>query len=185
CCLHWGDALKFRFSELSPLPRKIIANIPYNITSDVMWKILVEAVPLGVHKVILLVQKEAAERLTAPVRTKKRGPLGVTLELMAKARPLMKVSPDSFVPPPKVWSTLLCIDIKDNRDLAAQRQWRNFIASGFAQRRKKLLNTLPTIGPSREKWEALFNALHLPLSARAEELTALQWLELYHLAQSL
>lgn len=181
CRLHWGDALKFDFSTLSPLPNKIIANIPYSITSELIWKILAEAVPSGVQKIVLLIQKEAAERLNAPLRTKKRGPLGVTLELMGKMRFLMNVPPHCFIPAPKVWSTLLCIDICDNRFLASDGRWRTFITSAFARRRKKLLNVLPAAPLPRKNQERLFGALNLSLSARAEELTALQWLQLYRL----
>jgi 16S rRNA (adenine1518-N6/adenine1519-N6)-dimethyltransferase len=172
CTIHWCDILKYDLASLSPIPNKVIANIPYNITSDLFWKILTNLAPIGLEKMVILLQKEAAERLTAPVSTKKRGPLSVTLELMGRTKVVMKVSPGSFTPPPKVWSEVICIDLGRNRNLAADPSWRKFISACFAQRRKKLTNNLRSYSFELEKAESALKQLGISSSVRAEELSA-------------
>ena len=177
--LTWGNALLSDLAGLSPVPTKVLANIPYNITTELIWKILIELAPLGLRRLILLVQKEAAERLRADAGTKDRGPLGVTLEMMGTTAPVMDVSPGSFSPPPKIWSQLLCVDITGERALAADPKWRRLLASAFAQRRKKLVNNLLRAGFQREFIETTLSFAGIEADVRAEELTRAQWLALY------
>ncbi len=177
--IHWADATEFPLSTLSPVPNKVIANIPYNITTPLIWNILTDLAPIGLECLILLVQKEAAERLAAPPCSKKRYPLGVTIEHMGEIKSLMTVSPRSFTPPPKVWSSLIKISVLGRKDLAADEKWRNFIFSAFAQRRKKLINNFIAAGYEKNFLESSFGAQKIPLTARAEELTAQQWMSLY------
>ncbi|MST54568.1 ribosomal RNA small subunit methyltransferase A [Pyramidobacter sp. SM-530-WT-4B] len=177
--IFWGDALVADLRRLLPPPNKVLANIPYNITTDLIWKILVELGPRRLERLILLVQKEAADRLNAPPATKERSPLGITLEQMGAVRTLMKVSPGSFNPPPKVWSALISIDLTKNFGLAASPLWRRLLAAAFAQRRKKLVNNLAAAGCGKERSAAIFAAAGIGLAARAEELTAPQWRALF------
>jgi 16S rRNA (adenine1518-N6/adenine1519-N6)-dimethyltransferase len=178
-CLTWRDALSCDFASLSPKPIKVLANIPYNITTDLIWKILTELAPLGLQRLILLIQKEAAERLRAKEHTKDRGPLGVTIEVMGAISPLMNVSPGSFTPPPNVWSQLISIEITQERNLAADPKWRGLLAAAFAQRRKKLVNNLLRAGFQQAVIESSFSFAQIPAGTRAEELTCSQWLDLY------
>ncbi len=182
--IHWADAMEFPLASLSPVPNKILANIPYNITTPLIWKILTDLAPLGLECLILLVQKEAAERLAAPPCSKNRYPLGITIELMGEIEPLMKVSPGSFYPPPKVWSSLIKISILRRKNLAADEAWRNLIFSAFAQRRKKLINNFIAAGYENDSLESAFDALEIPFTARAEELGAQQWLNLYEILKN-
>ncbi len=177
--IHWADATEFPLASLSPVPNKILANIPYNITTPLIRKILTELAPLGLECLILLVQKEAAERLAAPPCSKNRYPLGITIQLMGEIESLMKVSPGSFYPPPKVWSSLIKISILRRKNLAADEAWRAFIFSAFAQRRKKLINNFIAADYEKDSLESAFEALEIPITARAEELTAQQWMNLY------
>ncbi len=174
----WGDAMALDLRSLAPSPNKMVANIPYNITTPLIWKALEELAPLGLQRLVLLIQKEAADRLTAPPRTKERYPLGITLELMGSVHPIMKVSPGSFNPPPKVFSTLVAIEIAGRRDLALNPLWRRMLRAAFSQRRKKLVNNLATAGLSREELEKALGACGISTTARAEELTASQWFDL-------
>ncbi|MDY4033538.1 MAG: 16S rRNA (adenine(1518)-N(6)/adenine(1519)-N(6))-dimethyltransferase RsmA [Pyramidobacter sp.] len=177
--ISWGDVLSVDLRGLFPLPNKVLANIPYNITTDLIWKILAELGPNRLERLILLVQKEAADRLNAPPATKARSPLGITLEQMGAVRTLMKVSPGSFNPPPKVWSALISIALTKNFDLAASPLWRRLLAAAFAQRRKKLVNNLAAAGCDKSELPAIFAAAGIGLAARAEELTAPQWRALF------
>ena len=165
--ISWGDVLSVDLRGLFPLPNKVLANIPYNITTDLIWKILAELGPNRLERLILLVQKKA------------RSPLGITLEQMGAVRTLMKVSPGSFNPPPKVWSALISIALTKNFDLAASPLWRRLLAAAFAQRRKKLVNNLAAAGCDKSELPAIFAAAGIGLAARAEELTAPQWRALF------
>jgi len=176
----WDDVLSVDLRRLFPVPTKVLANIPYNITTDLIWKILVELGPSRLERLILLVQKEAADRLGAPPATKERSPLGITLEQMGTVRTLMKVSPGSFSPPPKIWSALISVDLAENFDLAASPRWRQLLAAAFAQRRKKLVNNLAAAGYDKSELSAFLAAAGIGLAARAEELTSSQWRALYH-----
>lgn len=176
--LNWGDAMRFDLARLSPVPNKILANIPYNITSDLIEKCLRELAPLGLERMLLLVQKEAAMRLSAPPRTKDRGPLGITIELMGGMRKIMDVSPGSFNPPPKVWSSLIAVDVTQNVQLAASPDWRRLMSAAFSRRRRKLTSNLAPLC-EKDRLAVLFEALAISLDARAEELTGEQWIKLY------
>ncbi len=178
--IHWDDALRSDFAAFSPQPNKVIANIPYNITSNLFWKILTELAPAGLVKMVMLIQKEAAERLTAPSSAKERGPLGVTLELMGYTKTIMKVSPGSFTPPPRVWSELICFELRQNHNLAADPEWRRFISACFGQRRKKLINNLKLLGLETGKLTCIFNNLGISPAVRAEELSAELCLNLFN-----
>jgi 16S rRNA (adenine1518-N6/adenine1519-N6)-dimethyltransferase len=175
--LIWGDALETEYSLLSPAPAKVVANIPYNITTPLLWKFL-ETLPSAGY-LLLMVQKEAADRITAPPATKERYPLGITLELMGSARKVLNVPPTAFRPVPAVHSCLLEISLgKEHRELATDRFWRGMLKSGFAQRRKKLLKNLKAF---REDipWQNVFAELGIGENSRAEELSGEKWLALH------
>ena len=176
--ITWEDVMQCSLASLDPLPNKILANIPYNITSPLIWKALEELAPLELTRMILLVQKEAADRLSASPSTRDRCPLGITIELMGSIRSLMKVSPGSFNPPPKVWSTLMLIEVTSNRHLAGNVKWRKMLKAAFAQRRKKLFNNLSVLY-DREMLTSSFDEARAGTDMRAEELTAGQWLALH------
>lgn len=178
--LHWGDGVTFDYTSLVPLPNKIVANIPYHITTPFIWALLESMAPLGMTYIILMVQKEAADRLIAPPRTKERYPLGITIEAMGEARTFMKVSPGSFNPAPRVSSALIEISIKKRVNLANDALWRKIIRAGFAQRRKKLLKNLSIIdlGIEKKNLAICIEGAGLGGNARAEELSVDEWLRL-------
>ena len=177
--LLWGDALAVDYSSLSPVPTKVVANIPYNITTPLLWRLLEQLPEAGTGYFLLMVQKEAAERITAPPGTKERYPLGITLELMGKARSVRTVHPQSFRPVPAVESSLLEIRLSGmHATLPKDSLWRNLLRSSFAQRRKKLSNNLRGFYPS-VSWSEAFERTEIHENARAEELTGEQWLALW------
>ncbi len=177
--LLWGDALAVDYSSLSPAPTKVVANIPYNITTPLLWRLLEQLPEAGTDYFLLMVQKEAAERITASPGTKERYPLGITLELMGKARSVRTVHPRSFRPAPAVESSLLEIRLSGQHlCLPKDSLWRALLRSGFAQRRKKLSNNLRLFRPS-VCWREVFESAEIEENARAEELTAEQWLALW------
>ncbi|PIE54751.1 MAG: ribosomal RNA small subunit methyltransferase A [Dethiosulfovibrio peptidovorans] len=176
--LHWGDGVTFPYETLTPCPNKVVANIPYHVTTPLLWALLEKLAPLGLQYLILMVQKEAADRLVAHEGTKDRYPLGIAIEAMGQAKVYMKVSPGSFRPIPRVHSALVEIWIDDQRELAQDSIWRRILRGGFAQRRKKLTNNLTVLGYEKNELLSAFEQAGISPSARAEDLTSDQWLAL-------
>ena len=165
--LHWGDAVKYDYAPLSPFPNKVIANIPYNITTPLIWELLKFA-QRGLTYHIYMLQKEAADRITAPPDTKARYPLGVCVEAMGHARVVRSVPPECFRPVPEVHSALTEIVIERNFELGGDSVWRELLHRGFARRRKTLANNL-----------AGFAELGGLGRKRAEDLTCDEWIKIY------
>ena len=167
--LHWGDAVKFDYSTLSPFPNKVIANIPYNITTPLIWELLKFA-GNGLTYHLYMLQKEAALRLTAKPDTKERYPLGVTVEAVGRAGIVRNVSRECFRPVPDVDSVLAEIfcNKTENFEIARDPRWSKLIHRGFSQRRKTLANNLKGFA------DALCYG-----RKRAEDLSVDEWLEIY------
>lgn len=179
--IFWGDAVRFDYlSELPEIPTKIVANLPYHITTPIMWTFLEKLIPAGTSYMLLMVQLESAERIASPERSRARSPLGVTVEAMGGAEILRKVPPQAFRPQPRVNSALIEIKIERNRGLANDRTWRALLARSFAQRRKTLVNnwTAGYAGIDRERALAILERAGLSATARAEELPLEKWFEL-------
>ena len=179
--LFWGDAVRFDYrAELPETPTKIVANLPYHITTPILWAFLEKLIPAGVGYMLLMVQLESAERIASPERSRARSPLGVTVEAMGGAEILRKVPPQAFRPQPRVNSALIEIKIEKNRELANDRTWRALLARSFTQRRKTLVNnwTAGYADIDRERALAILDAHGLSATARAEELPLEKWFEL-------
>lgn len=183
----WGDALKGGLPiELDPPPNKMVANIPYHITTPLIWKVLELYPPVGLRYMLLMVQKEAAEKICAPARSKDRYPLGVTIHAMGEARILRKVPPEAFNPSPQVTSALLEITITKGLELPRDKVWRTLIRSAFSHRRKTLLNNLAGLLPgTRHEKAALLEKAGLSVSSRAEELELKHWSALFEILSPL
>ncbi|MBQ4418610.1 MAG: ribosomal RNA small subunit methyltransferase A [Synergistaceae bacterium] len=172
--LHWSDAVKFNYAALEPFPNKVIANIPYNITTPLIWELLKFA-DKGLNKFIFMVQKEAADRIIAKADSKERYPLGVAIEAMGGAKILKSVSPECFKPVPKVKSALIEIKIDKNFELMRDNLFSKLLHIAFAHRRKTLLNNLKNFVSEPEQVLKDFKNL------RAEDLNADDWLKIYNL----
>ncbi|SMG11342.1 16S rRNA (adenine(1518)-N(6)/adenine(1519)-N(6))-dimethyltransferase RsmA [Dethiosulfovibrio salsuginis] len=176
--LHWGDGVTFPYEELYPIPNKVVANIPYHVTTPLIWSIMESLATKGLSYMILMVQKEAADRLVASKNTKERYPLGITIETMGKAKTFMKVSPGSFRPIPRVSSALVEIEIHRRTELPQNHLWRKLMKASFAQRRKKLVNNLTALGWKKDLLESWLEKSDIPTASRAEDLSCDQWLSL-------
>ena len=171
--LHWGDAVKFDYDTLSPFPNKLVANIPYNITTPLIWNLLKYA-SNGLRYYLLMLQKEAALRLTAKPDTKERYPLGIAIEAMGHAAIIHHVSRTCFKPVPKVDSAIVEIVIEKNFELSGNALWRELLHAGFAHRRKTLINNLRGFHEIQDLDLGEF------ANKRAEDLTCCDWLKIYH-----
>jgi 16S rRNA (adenine1518-N6/adenine1519-N6)-dimethyltransferase len=162
-----GDALALDPVALAPRPRKIVANLPYNIATALLLGWLDQIAALD--SLTLMFQREVALRLTTSPRSKSYGRLSVLTQWLTEPRLLFDVPARAFVPPPKVTSSLVQI-VPRLQPLAPalKPMLERVTAAAFNQRRKMLRSSLTTLGPPSE---ALLARANVPPTARAEELT--------------
>ena len=170
----------FLRSPLPPEPTHVVANIPYNITSPILEKVLgsPEAPVTQFDSIILLVQKELADRLSAEPGTKAFGAMTVRCQYLADCETLRIVSPQAFQPPPKVDSAIIRLQ---PRVIATPAQDPHRLAvlvrQGFMSRRKTLANTLQSLVAKKGIYEAL-ETIGCDRNSRAEALSVEQWIAL-------
>lgn len=166
-----GDALRLDWNELVKRPDTLlVSNLPYQISTDLVIDRCLG--PDQVRWMILMFQKEVAQRLTAVPRTKEYGMLSVMAQLHFKMRKVADASPRDFFPAPKVASRVLFFERLEPQGLGEP--FLKFVKRAFAQRRKFLLKNL---GDSVDK--ATLQRLGLKETVRAEELTPAQFVELF------
>lgn len=153
-------------------PFSIIGNFPYNISSQIMfrvleWKALVPAV-------VGMFQKEVAQRIAAGHGNKDYGILSVLIQAWYRVEYLFEVHEQCFVPPPKVKSAVIRLTrLEQPYDIASERRFFNLVKTAFNQRRKQLRNPLKTLFDKAYLQESIF-------SKRAEELTVADFAALSH-----
>ena len=155
----------------SEKPRKIVANLPYNIATPLLlgWLGRVEEY----ESLTLMLQREVAERLIALPRSKSYGRLSVLVQWLAEARILFDVPARAFMPPPRVTSSVVAILPRDEPLSPARRPMLERItASAFGQRRKMLRTSLKPLGLAVDR---LLERAGVPPTARAEELTVAEF----------
>ena len=162
-----GDALAVDAASLAPPPRKIVANLPYNIATPLLLQWLRRAEAFA--SLTLMFQKEVALRLAAAPRTKDYGRLSVMAQWRCAVRRLFDIPARAFVPPPKVTSSVVQL-VTRAAPLApcSFADLERVLAAGFGQRRKMLRQSLKPLGLDAE---ALLAAAGVPPTARAEELS--------------
>jgi len=162
-----GDALTIDPKALVPAPRKIVANLPYNIATALLLQWLPDLA--AYESLTLMFQKEVAARLTAEPRSHAYGRLSVLVQWTARATALFDVAPGSFVPAPKVTSTLVRIEPRPAPLAPCLRDdLERVTAAAFGQRRKMLRQSLKRLDVAPE---ALLAAAGIAPSRRAEELS--------------
>ncbi|MBR1485822.1 MAG: ribosomal RNA small subunit methyltransferase A [Synergistaceae bacterium] len=177
--IYWDDAVKFDYESLNPFPNKVVANIPYNITTPLIWNLL-KFSQKGLRYFLFMLQKEAALRITAPADSKARYPLGVTIEAAGRASIVKNVSRNCFRPVPNVDSALVEIVIDRNFEILNNPEWSELLHQGFSHRRKTLFNNLKNYeNISDIKLREIFASSEIDLNIRAEDLTCEQWLKIY------
>ena len=174
----WGDAVQFDYENKLPwMPNRVIANLPYHITTPLLWVFLEKLVPHGLDYMLLMVQLESAQRITSPHGHRERSPLGITVEAMGTSAILRNVPPSAFRPQPRVNSCIIEIKIENNSTLACDRTWRGLLARSFTQRRKTLVNNWISgyTEIDRKKAIEILERNGLKTTARAEELPLDVW----------
>ena len=157
----------------------VCANLPYYITSPVIMRLLEEKLPF--NKIIVMVQKEAGDRLCAKVGTRESGAVTVAVNYYAKARKLFDVSRGSFMPSPNVDSCVIELDLTQKGDYKVldEKLFFKMIKSAFAQRRKTILNSISSgMGIDKAKLSQAIENAGLSQTTRAEALTMEQLTDL-------
>ena len=150
----------------------VCANLPYYITSPVIMRLLEEKLPFS--KIIVMVQKEAGDRLCARVGSRESGAVTVAVNYYAEAKKLFDVSRGSFFPSPKVDSCVIQLDLTKKGDykVTDESVFFKMVKSAFAQRRKTILNSVSSgMGIEKEKLALAIEKSGLSPTARAEALT--------------
>ena len=150
----------------------VCANLPYYITSPVILRLLEEKLPL--KSLTVMVQKEAAARLCAAPGSKECGAVSVAVHYRSKPQVLFPVGRGSFMPPPKVDSAVIRLDVLQQPPVAVEdEKWFFQVARGaFAQRRKTAANSISaTLGLPKPQVEQALLAAGVAANIRAERLT--------------
>lgn len=173
-----GDVMKLdlqgiiaeHFSGLKTV--KVCANLPYYITSPVIMMLLESR--LNISEIEVMVQQEAAERLTAEIGTRQAGAVSVAVKYHGDSELLFGVSRESFMPSPKVDSAVIKIVLRDEQKYSVkdEKQFFTLVKAAFAQRRKTLVNSISnTVGISKQAVIDALLQLGLDANIRAEKLT--------------
>ena len=156
---------------------KVVANLPYYITTPIIMGLLEQKLPL--ESITVMVQKEVAERMQAQPGTKDYGALTLAVQYYTEAEIIANVPSNCFVPRPNVDSAVIRLKLHEERPVQPQDEAKMFrvIKASFAQRRKTLVNGLkndPALqaeGIDRERIEAAFSQMGLDPNVRGERLT--------------
>jgi len=161
-----GDALKLDPAALTPAPRKIVANLPYNIATALLLRWLDR---IGDYQSLtLMFQREVAERLVATPRSPAYGRLSVIVQWLTEPKILFDLPPRAFVPSPKVTSSVVSLTPRATSLAPAEKgALERVTAAAFGQRRKMLRSSLRTLAVPVEP---LFASTGISPTARAEEL---------------
>lgn len=162
-----ADALKIEPRDLGAAPLRIVANLPYNVSTALLVRWLHAA--NDITDMVLMFQKEVVDRLVAAPRTKDYGRLSVLAQHVCEVRRLFDVPPTAFVPPPKVTSAVARLTPRpQTARLADLRPLERVTAAAFGQRRKMLRGSLAGVYADPV---ATLGRLGLRPTARAEELS--------------
>jgi 16S rRNA (adenine1518-N6/adenine1519-N6)-dimethyltransferase len=164
--------------ELKPEPVKVVGNLPYYITSDIVLRLFKFAKYFD--SMVIMVQREVADRIAAEPGGRDYGVLSATAQLHARVEKLFTVPPGAFSPPPKVFSAVLrlTMDPQQQKLGVVGDGFIDFLRLSFAQKRKTLWNNLKGTYDDRQLKHALASAKVKP-TARAETLTLEQSAAIY------
>lgn len=167
-----GDILKVDIPDImGSEPFKVVANLPYYITTPIIMALLEKHLPIT--DIVVMVQKEVAERMAAQPGGKTYGALSAAVQYYSVPEIALYVPPRSFMPPPEVDSVV--VDCKIRREPAVrvsdEKLFFRVIKAAFGQRRKTLNNALKSLGADKQSIAAVLEAAGIEASRRGETLT--------------
>lgn len=166
-----ADILTVRLGDIAGEPYKVIGNVPYYITTPILFHALEQPRPT---RVVFLVQREVADRVVAAPGSKEYGALSVNVQAVATAEQVFRVAPGAFHPPPKVESAVIRVVPRNNPVIAAHDEaaFSRFVQDAFGMRRKQMkrvLRSILTLSP--EQAGAALAAAAIDPTARPETLS--------------
>lgn len=171
------DALLVDMRQICPAPRVIMSNLPYNISTKLLTNWL--EYPTEIEFMVLMFQKEVADRINASPCTKDYGRLSVITQWLCEVEDLFDLPPSVFTPPPQVTSTVLRITPrKEPLYKAEKKKLENVLRAAFGQRRKMLRSSLKSI---MQDVEPRLKDIGIDASRRAEELTVEEFCKIANL----
>ncbi|WP_338983491.1 16S rRNA (adenine(1518)-N(6)/adenine(1519)-N(6))-dimethyltransferase RsmA [Spiroplasma endosymbiont of Othius punctulatus] len=178
-----GDVLEKDFKSLIDFSKykkvQIISNIPYYITSPIMFKIFNTSDVFS--KAVFMVQKEVAQRICANVGEKPYNNLSITSQFYSKPKYEFTVGKQMFKPIPKVDSAIITLDFSNNHvgEIVDHEKFIAFVRQVFNNRRKTILNNLSQTIGDKAKSETILNSLNIKLTHRPENLTLEELMSVY------
>ena len=172
-----GDILKVDINELMHnRPFKVVANLPYYITSQIILTLLEQRLPIT--RLVTMVQREVAERMIANPENlspkdsaKIYGALSVAVQYFTEPRIIFDVPPSAFLPSPEVTSSVIVCDVRTPPTVADEKLFFRVVRGAFGQRRKTVINSLTGAGFDRDRLNAAFDRAGIEPKLRAENLT--------------
>ncbi len=155
---------------------KVVANLPYYITTPIIMKLLEDK--LNLTSITVMVQKEVAERLTETPGGKNTGSITYSINYYTNAKTILEVPKTSFIPSPKVDSSVIKLDVLDTPKIKVLNEeiFFKIVKCAFMQKRKTLINSLSNSGISnKEILENILTELNIDTRIRAEQLTLEQF----------
>jgi 16S rRNA (adenine1518-N6/adenine1519-N6)-dimethyltransferase len=158
----------------------LVGNLPYSVGGEILKHYLEVDSPL--QRVVVMLQKEVCQRITAKVGDPGYGGLSLLIQKDWDAVYLRTIPPEVFIPKPKVDSGVIVLTPRDPRTLPIfdKKLFTKIVKMGFIQRRKQLKNLLP---PAPMSWDELCSRINCKVSVRAEELSLQQWVEITRIHQ--
>ena len=167
-----GDVLKLDVPTImNHKPFKVVANLPYYITTPIIMSLLESKLPI--ERLVVMVQKEVALRMVAKPGTKDYGALSVAVQYYTEPDIVLDVPPNSFLPAPAVTSSVIRCVLRDKPpvDVIDEKLFFRVVKAGFAQRRKTFSNTMKTTGLSKDRIEELLAKANIDGQRRGETFT--------------
>jgi 16S rRNA (adenine1518-N6/adenine1519-N6)-dimethyltransferase len=162
-------------------PNKVVANIPYNITGPILEKLLgtiAQPATEPFETIVLLVQKEVAQRLSAKPGSRMFGALSVRVQYLVECEFICDVPAKAFVPPPKVDSAVVRLHPRVvEPPVNEPKHMEMLVKLGFSSKRKMLRNNLQSV-VERDRLSHLLEQLEVNSQVRAEDLSVQQWVTL-------
>lgn len=159
---------------------KVIANIPYYITTPILEKLFKS--DLNIDFIAIMMQKEVGDRILADVSTKEYGSLSVFANYFSVPKVIRYISSDNFIPKPKVDSVFIKFEILRNRKFESRELEDNFlkfVKRCFSMRRKTLYNVLSNFSESKEVLIKIFNDMNIDFNKRSENLTVDEFIKIF------
>ncbi len=170
-----GDILKLNIPEILELRAgerfKVVANLPYYITTPIIMTLLEQRLPI--ERLVTMVQKEVAVRMTARPGSKDYGALSIAVQYFTVPRMVMDVPPRAFMPAPEVTSAVIACHVQDVPTVRPrdEKLFFRLVRAAFGQRRKTLLNALTGAGLTKEMSRAGLLAAGIAENMRGEQLS--------------